>query len=236
MTLDDKQEILRQLDVEAEGYVFPMLDNGYYYHGDQKMTIFRDDRRWAILLEVLAFFNHEYGLEGITTIANVFGNCLIGWNNNDNFNYFASDNGTETFLTDDTIHLPYLNPEAKSILVRGQEIPIISDRRHYESKQIKLEHEGKITSWEFLRGLIPEHSNLFWVTREEISTKIPNDLPIFMTLDNWHHPDLVVDEKPSETETFQQLADVIITGDKQLYNTTEISNTHWTNWPEGGTL
>ena len=229
MTIEDRLEILRQLDVEAESYVFPMLDNGYYYHADQKMTIFRDDKRWAILLEVLAFFNHESGLDGITTIANVFGNCLTGWNDNNNFNYFASDNGIETFLTDDTIYLPYLNPEAKNILVRGQEIPIIFDRQHYKSKKVELEYEDKITPWEFLRGLIPDNSNLFWVTREEISTKIPEDLPIFMTLDNWHHPNLVEDEKPSETETFQQLADVIMTGDKNLYNTTEIANTHWTN-------
>jgi hypothetical protein len=50
----DRQEILQQLDTEAESYVFPMLDNGYYYHGDQKLTIFRDEKRWAILLEVLA--------------------------------------------------------------------------------------------------------------------------------------------------------------------------------------
>ena len=236
MTIDDRQEILRQLDVEAESYVFPMLDNGYYYHGDQKMTIFRDDKRWAILLEVLAFNNHESGLEGITTIANVFGNCLIGWNDNDNFNYFASDNGVETFLANDIIYSPYLNPEAKSILVRGQEIPITFDRHHYKLKGIDFEHEDKIRPWEFLRGLIPKYSNLFWVTKEEISTKIPRDLPIFMTLDNWHHADLVVGEKPSETETFQQLAETIITGNKKLYNTTEINNTHWTNWLEGGTL
>ena len=218
MTIDDRQEILRQLDVKAENYVFPMLDNGYYYHADQKMSVFRDDKRWAILLEILAFFNHESGLDGITTIASVFGNCLIGRNEKSNFNYFASDNGVETFLTDDTIFLPYLNPKAKSILVRGQQIPIIFDRQHYKLKAIDLEHEDKITPWEFLRGLIPEHSNLFWVTREEISTKIPKDLSVFMILDSWHHPNLVEDEKPSETETFQQLADAIITGDKKLYN------------------
>lgn len=238
MTFDDRQEILRQLDIEAECYVFPMLDNGYYYHGDQKLTIFRDDKRWAILLEVLAFNNHESGLNGITTIANVFGNCLTAWNDNDNFNHFAFDSNVDTFLIDDTIYLPYLNPEAKSIIVKGQEIPIITDRQHYKSKKIEFEfeHEDKITPWEFLRGLIPEYSNLFWVTREEISTKIPKDLPIFMTLDSWHHPDLVEGEKPSETETFQQLADVIMTGDKEFYKTTEIKNTHWTNWLEGGTL
>lgn len=232
----DKQEILRQLDTEAESYVFPMLDNGYYYHGDQKLTIYRDENRWAILLEVLAYNNHMYGLDGITTIANVFGNCLTSWNDNDNFNYFASDNGTETFLYDETNYVPYLNPRAKSIRVRDIDIPVIFDREHYKAKNIELEFENKIAPWEFMRGLIPEYSNLFWLTGEEISKKIPTDLSVFMTLDNWHHPDLVADEKPSDTETFQQLADVIVTGDKKWYNTKETNNTHWINWPDGGTL
>ena len=87
-----------------------------------------------------------------------------------------------------------------------------------------------------MRGLIPEHSHLFWLTREEISKKIPIDLPTFMILDNWHHPDLVVGEMPSDTETFRQLANVILNGDKNLYNTSEVNNTHWSKLPEGGTL
>ena len=234
--LIDRNEILHQLDIEAESYVFPMLDNGYYYHGDQKLTIFRDEKRWAILLEILAFNNHEYSIDGITTIANVFGNCLTGWNDNDNFIYFASDHFIETFLYDETNHIPYLNNQATGIKVRDKVIPIHFDKEHYLRKGIELRFKNIITPWELLRGLIPEQSDLFWLTRQEISKKIPFDLPEFMTLTNWHHPDLAAEEKPSETETFQQLADVIVTGDKSLYNTKEINNTHWTNWPEGGSL
>lgn len=230
----DREDILHQLDTEAESYVFPMLDNGYYYHGDQKLTIFRDQNRWAILLEVLNFNNHENNINGITTIASVFGNCLTSFNDNDNFKYFASNNGIETFLYDEVNHIPYLNNKAISIKVRDTILPIQFSKEHYQKKGIEFEFEDKITPWEFLRGLIPEHSDLFWHTRQEISSKIPIDLPEFMTLTNWHHPDLVMSEKPSETETFQQLADVIITGNKDLYKKTELINTHWSNWPEGG--
>lgn len=230
----DRNEILHQLDTEAEIYVFPMLDNGYYYHGDQKLTIFRDEKRWAILLEVLAFNNHDYNIYGITTIANVFGNCLSGWNDNDNFHHFASDNLLETFLNDETNYVPYLNSKATSIKIRDKVIPVPVDREYYLQKGIKMRFENRITPWEFMRGLIPEWSHLFWLTRQEISAKIPLDIPEFMTLTNWHHPDLALDEKPSQSETFQQLADVIVTGDKTLYNTNEIANTHWSNWPRGG--
>jgi hypothetical protein len=232
----DREEILYQLDTDAENYVFPMLDNGYYYHGDQKLTIFRDQKRWAILMEVLAFNNHEYDIIGITTIANVFGNCLTGFNDNENFNNFASDNGVKTFLYDETNYVPYLNDKATSVKVRDTVLPIQFDKEYYKGKGIELEFENKVTPWEFLRGLIPEQSNLFWLTRQEISKKIPLDLPEIMTLINWHHPDLALGQKPSEMETFQQLADVIVTGDITQYNTKEIINTHWTNWPGGGAL
>ncbi|OUL61933.1 hypothetical protein [Flavobacterium sp. AJR] len=231
-----KEEILRQLDSEAENYVFPMLDNGYYYHGDQKLTIFRDDKRWAILLEVLAYNNHQDDLEGITTIANVFGNCLTGCNDNDNFNHFAHYSNIEAFIYDENNYPSKLNPLAKTIKIREVEIPITFSREHYISKNIHFEYKDKIAPWELMRALIPEYSDLFWLNRIDISNKIPVDLPIFMTLNNWHHPDLANNKKPSDTETFTQLADAIFTGDKTLYNTKETNNTHWTNWPEGGAL
>jgi hypothetical protein len=121
-------------------------------------------------------------------------------------------------------------------MVRDKRIPIIAERQHYLSKGIVLEYSDKITPWEFMRGLIPEYSNLFWLTQSELSKKIPSDISVFWTLDIWHHPDLMQNERPSDTETFRQLADVIVTGDKKLYSTKEKINTHWTNWPEGGTL
>ncbi|MEK7434122.1 MAG: hypothetical protein AABZ74_13395 [Cyanobacteriota bacterium] len=236
----DKKEILEQLDKEAQSYSFPMLDNGYYFHGDQKLTIFRDEKRWAILLEVLSYSNRSYGLDGITIIAATFGNCILTEKlyDNDNFFNFATDSvvETETILYDEKTYISYLNPIAKSIKVKGIETPITFDIDFYKSKGISLEENDKISPWAFMRGLIPEKSHLFWVTREEISKKIPIDLPIFMTIDEWHHPNLVIGEKPSETETFNQLAEVIATGDKSFYNTSEKPNTHWKNWPDGGSL
>ena len=232
----NSDEILRLLDSATEGFEFPMLDNGYYYHGDQKLSIYRNEKDWAILIEILAYNNHNDGIDGIRTIAHVFGNCKGCFNDNNNFHSFASDNGIRTFLYDEIDYVPYLNSDAKSIRIKEAKLKIILDRQYYTEKNIELEFTNKITAWEFMRGLIPEHSNLFWLTRKEISDKIPLELPLFMTLDNWYHPDIANMEKPSETETFQQLAKVIVTGDKSFYNTKEKSNTHWSNWPNGGAL
>jgi hypothetical protein len=58
-----------------------------------------------------------------------------------------------------------------------------------------------------------------------------------LQLEEWHHPN-VVDEKelPSVSETFQQLAQVLASGDVRAYRPKQAPNTHWRNWPEGGRL
>ena len=93
------KEIFRQFDQEAESFTFAMLDNGYYYHGDQKLTIYRDVNRWAMSIEALTYNNHEQTIDGITTHVAVFGNCILtkAFNDNDNFFFFAEDNGVPTF-------------------------------------------------------------------------------------------------------------------------------------------
>jgi len=234
----DVQDILKQLDEEAESFAFPMLDNGYYYHGDQKLTIYRDSKRWAMSIETLAFNNHELDISGITTHIAVFGNCILTsrLNDNDNFFSFAGNEEIPAFLEDENTFISYLNPAATSIRVKDQPVPVIHDRQHYYSKGIILEYPNKIINYEFMRGLIPEHSALFWVTREEIASKIPIELPVIKTIMEWNHPDLAMREKPSENETFQQLASVISTGDITSYKPSKEANTHWRNWPEGGAL
>jgi hypothetical protein len=234
----DVRTILKRFDRAAENYEFPMLDNGYYFHGDQKLTLYRDPERWAMTIEALAFNNHELDIYGITNHVTVFGNCILSkkHNDNDNFFVFTEDDGVPAFVKDDNTYISYLNPEVKNIKVKNKLVPVIHDRQHYYAKGIILEYPDKIVNYEFMRGLIPDYSDLFWVTREEIANKIPLDLPVLMTLREWYHPDLVMEEMPGKNETFQQLAAVIASGDISAYSPTRTANTHWRNWPEGGAL
>lgn len=58
-----------------------------------------------------------------------------------------------------------------------------------------------------------------------------------LQLEEWHHPNIVDrDERPSRSETFKQRAEVLATGSKGLYRPSRPSNTHWSNWPDGGSL
>ena len=44
------------------------------------------------------------------------------------------------------------------------------------------------------------------------------------------------ENRPSTYETWQQIARVLATGDTTIYNPSLASNTHWKNWPEGGSM
>jgi len=57
-----------------------------------------------------------------------------------------------------------------------------------------------------------------------------------LRLDQWHHPNLVDYELPSQNETFQMIANVIETGSAGYYQPSQPPNNHWRNWPLGGTL
>ena len=81
------------------------------------------------------------------------------------------------------------------------------------------------------------HRDLLLADEPELRRPIPADLPRVLVLDWWWHrqPERC-DQLPSETETFQQLAIVLSTGDLTMYRPLKSPNTHWSNWPESGSL
>ncbi|MDH5676927.1 MAG: hypothetical protein OEZ06_32725 [Myxococcales bacterium] len=50
-----KDEILAVLDRCCREFTFPMLDNGYVYLAATRMTAFRSDDGWALVIEVFGF-------------------------------------------------------------------------------------------------------------------------------------------------------------------------------------
>lgn len=81
--------------------------------------------------------------------------------------------------------------------------------------------------------MVPDHRALLLADESELRRRIPADLPELMRLDHWHHPG---GELPSESTIFRQLADALTTGDVERYAPDMPTNTHWSHWPESGTL
>ncbi|MCF0092647.1 hypothetical protein [Micromonospora sp. MH99] len=209
-------EILDQLDAAAEDFRFPDLGHGYYFAVDARLHAYRDADRWALIVETLGYSPRAGNL---IDVLHVFGNCLTtgqpGFGNED----FLSriDNWDEIEDVDEP-EIYCGNP----IEVRGRRIAVAA--------------EPGEELFDVFRRLVPEHRELLLADDVELRRRIPADLPEIMRLDRWHHPDLVQDTLPSRSTTFRQLADVLATGDASRYAPDLPPNTHWSHWPESGTL
>lgn len=232
----ETKEILAQLDKCNSEYTFPMLDNGYVYPAGTKLTAYRDDKRWVIVIEAIGFSYRGGGHNGISNCLHIYGNCLSyePGTRNENFLYLTDDaNNCNTFDNEEYF---YLNPDCKTFLLRDQVLPLHQDRDFYENSGIEIEDHERINAFEFLRLLDFLYHDKIVATENEISERIPVGLTKIIELHNWFHPDVANDELPSKNETFIQIAKVLETGDITFYKPTHEPNTSWRNWPEGGTL
>lgn len=213
-----------------------MLDNGYVYPAGTKLTAYRDDKRWVLIIEVIGFSYRAGGHDGISNCLHIYGNCLkyAPGTQDENFLNPTSDaSDCETFDEEENF---YLNPKCSKFTLRGKSFPIIHDRKKYIASGIEIEDDEKINAFEFLRMLDTLYHDKLVATEQEIRKRIPADIPKVIELHEWFHPDVANDELPSKNETFKQIAEVLETGDITIYKPKRKSNTHWRNWPDGGTL
>lgn len=239
------QEILRILDNCAESFTFPMLDNGYVYLGVTRMSLFRSETDWAIVIEVFGY-SPRSGIPD--THIYTFSSKLHNRDPESNYvtkeaydNYLKNNPYNESrfiFPIDNEDWLDEEDPEKvkldSDISIRGKTIDPISTKL-YKDNDIELEES---TPWVFeltrLLAAIEKESVLSQGNEKRVS--VSPELEQILILYEWHHPDLVEEELPSHNETFQQLAEVLVTGDISKYRPSMKPNTAWKNWPEGGLL
>jgi len=230
-------EILEQLDGAARRFVFPMLDNGYVYPADVRLSIYRTAERWLMIVETLGVYVPK------VFRSDVFQNCV---------NLFGSHLGREPGITNEDFLFPiesvpddplfedgyewYVRPQARALSIRGHRIPLDTRVEALAQRGLELLDPPNVDPVAVMRSLLPEQRLLLLATPEELAARNRDDLPLFMRLDEWFHPDLVTGELPSGCETFQMLAEAIASGDSATYRPSYKPNTHWRNWPNGGTL
>lgn len=123
---------------------------------------------------------------------------------------------------------------AGTLMVRGIALGL-PNRDQYQSAGIDLQAERPAV-FELCRLLAAEHRDLVLATNSERRVSVPPELMEILVLEGWCHPDVCCGEVPSDTETFRELAEVLVSGDLSRYRTTEVHNTHWRYWPDGGAL
>jgi len=230
-----QSQILSQLDACATDYTFPMLDNGYVYLADVRLGAYRTERYWALIIEVLG---SNFRASGVFDYIDRFGNCFLQRPipPDEDMLPVINDASNYTIFPDED-HWD-IHQEKGLLRVRSESVP-------YDVTPAKLLEQGigeqtwdsgVVTVTELVRSLVPEHHALLLATEEELNRLLPPDLTLILRLDEWHHPDLVEGELPSENEAFQMIADVLVSGDPACYKPTLPPNTHWSNWLESGTL
>lgn len=215
-----KQEVLAQLDADTN---FPMLDNGYVYPAAARLNAYRDAAglRWALVIEVVGWNNHQSDHQAIESTLYCYGN----WLNqppglaDDGFLHMTRD-GDESSTFDDQD----VDPEARELYVREKRVRIPKAAKRYKELGIKWEDPDMVKGYELLRALVAGHRDLFLATEEELCQRVPADLSLVLRLDEWRHPD---GEKPSQTEAFQMIAEVLTAGDPKQYRPKAKPNTHW---------
>lgn len=244
-SLDER--ILRVLDDAARAFTFPMLDNGYVYLGATRLSLHRSETDWALVIEVFGF-SPRAGLPDVSvwTFASrihrsktardfvtvrAFKNYLTQHEYDEATFFHPIDEG-DWQRPDD---LEAVEPTATSVVVRGTAMRL-PDRNEYTVHGIELADPAIVQVFELCRYLAAVARDEVLATPTERQTNVVPEMTEILALDEWNHPDLVNDERPSGSETFRLLAKVLATGDVDEYRPTLAPNTHWVNWPDGGTL
>jgi hypothetical protein len=121
-------------------------------------------------------------------------------------------------------------------VVRGRALQLPSSDE-YKQRGIELEERSRVRVFELSRFLADVARDLVLAAAQERRISVLPDMTQILQLEDWNHPNIVDNaDRPSGSETFQQLAQVLATGNVAFYRPSRPPNTHWRNWPEGGSL
>lgn len=244
----EADHILSVLDRCCDAFTFPMLDNGYVYLAATRLSLYRTTVDWAMVIEVFGF-SPRFGQPD--THIHTFASALCNRDAPEKYakreaydRYLANNPNNESRFVypidagdwQDDQNDEILAAEAREVVVRGQRQPIPSVDE-YAQRGIVVENPARVRVFELCRFLADVARDSVLATAPERRVSVLPDMTALLQLDEWHHPNVVdPDDRPSGSETFQQLAQVLATGDVAFYRPSQPPNTHWRHWPNGGTL
>ncbi len=234
--MNTAEEILSQLDHSATEFSFPALDNGYIYPGDVRLSVYRDAQNWLMIIEHLGANPRCGDIDSIQNCLHLYGSNLHRRPGTANEDFLHPVHTLPDHPVFDDDYDFYVRSDAAYIVIRDETVKFDISLPALELKGIQLTNNQQADASVLLRSLLPEYRDALLASNEELALRNPGGLPLWMQLDEWHHPDVVGNVLPSQSETFQMLASAIATGEKNKYRPIQPPNTHWSSWPEGGTL
>lgn len=214
------ESIVAEFDrVALEKWEVFMLDNGYIFPIDVRLSAYRDEHSWAVIVEQLGWFTRMGDVEdGVGIEVTCFGN--FSWTGREG--ELIAREFVERIHEEDLEEGWRISQQATALRIRGEEVPIPPGTRGQGVEVL-------------LRTLLETHRGALLATEKELQAILGQDLPLFLRLREWRHP-VLPDQRPSQVETFPLLAKALAAGRPEVYAPTQSPNTHWSNWPEGGSL
>jgi len=244
MSTYTKADILKALDDEDVYNFFLDLEHGYFYTAGSRINLYSDESRWAIVFEKSGFGNRSGRAE---IELNYFGNCLLNLDKAGYEDAYTCNSKYLTLITGEAFEkieedFELVSKNATIVNVRDTELSIEQDLEKYKARGIEIQDFDNpnhlIDFQSLVRYLDETNPEALRATDDELRTSIPKDLPLLMKIDRWHHKSYSEFEgqEPSSYETFQLIADVLVTKDVNVWKPTLKPNNDWRNWPEAGGL
>ncbi|GAB6552364.1 hypothetical protein bcgnr5378_05470 [Bacillus cereus] len=213
------KQILDTLDKNAEVYEFPVLDNCNFDLSQCALSVYRNDDKWVIIIQVV-------GVDPNLEIANhvyTYSNFVYPQGFTIAVNDLVSLPDEEDWYDDDDSFL--VNPLHLKLMVNDKIVEENPKEDDYRRLGIEI---VPYTPTKLARYLSSKYKNELLLSdgslRKELT--LPYEFKRFYHTEEWNHTD---EEKPSENEFFRSLAKAIEEGDSGLIKY-QAPNTHWSNW------
>lgn len=227
-----RSEILEMLDQAAAEYQFPSPGNTNFYFGAMRLTAFHSDSEWLIVFDLVVY---DKGLCIFEKVVEAYGNKIRepGFQSAFEFSQMfskAPKEPTELYIDGKCM----IDKWSFSLPINGVVRSFKPSRTDYEAAGIDVDSPMP-EEIQILRYLVYILGEELFETDElllQICARGNAGLKRFIRLKEWRHPGPDPDEFPGETETFQSLAEALVTGNPTLYAASEKPNTHWSNWTD----
>lgn len=227
-----RKMILDYLDDAAREYCFPVLDNMYVAAANQRLTAYSNKLNWVLIIETIGFNCCDSDDLAFHNLLYVFSGCR----NDDSISYAQPElhfirplsSGPSGQLM---LNAPWINLDLFDIRIRDVVVPIRLDQPFFQQGNVQPKYPHQIHGVEFLRALSHLHPDYLFATDAELHQRLFRPIPRIIRLDEWRHPDVAGDELPSQSPSFQMLAEVLDSADPAAYIASQVRpNTHYRNW------
>lgn len=204
------------------------LEHGYFLAAGNKIHLFADSKRWAIIFEVNGY-NNRLNQAQIQLI--YIGNCIkYTKEKNSNLEYISNIKFLP-IIDEITFKKQTSNKLTK---IRNKNVRFENDYKKYEKLGIKINDTSKISLDEFIRYLQETNPTILNATQKELKANIPKNIPYLTTINEYHYASIYnKDLPPSKQETFLLIAKVLASRNIAKWQPTLKANNHWSNWESG---